>query len=78
MDCSISISEYIQYREAIKLKLNNLKEECPREVLMYLLHRESASRINTLVDCEYSDRSDKKLFLQFSKMNSCKQLKTIT
>lgn len=77
MDCSISIAEYLQYREAIKEKLNIIKNECPKDVMNYLLKKESVSRMNKLIDCEYSDRSDKKLFLEFSKLNSCEQLKTI-
>lgn len=77
MDCSLAIEEYILYKEAIKNRLKNLEPDCPKEVLKYLLKPESNSRINKLINCEYTDSFDKKLFIEYSKMISCSSLKNI-
>lgn len=76
-DCSISISEYFAYQAAIKHKLYGLKDECPMEVLNYLLKQESATRINKIIDCSYVDTLDKKRYTEYTKLNSCKSLKSI-
>lgn len=77
MDCSLAIKEYILYKEAIKHRLKILEPDCPKEVLKYLLNPESISRINKLINCEYTDSIDKKLFIDYSKMISCSSLKNI-
>lgn len=77
MDCSLSIAEYFAYQEAIKDKLHGLKDECPLEVLKYLLKKESKSRMNRVIDCSYTDTLDKKRYIEFTKLDSCKSLKTI-
>jgi len=77
MDCSISMSEYFAYQEAIKLKLQGLKDDCPMDVLKYLLKRESTSRMNRVIDCSYTDTLDKKRYVEYTKLNSCKLLRTI-
>ena len=59
-DCSISIAEYFAYQEAIKYKIHDLKDECPLDVLKYLLKRESTSGMNRVIDCSYTDTLDKK------------------
>jgi hypothetical protein len=76
-DCSISIAEYFAYQEAIKHKLSSLKDECPMEVLNYLLKRESISRMNRVIDCSYPDKFDKKRHIEYTKLDSCKLLRTI-
>jgi hypothetical protein len=76
-DCSISFAEYFAYQEAIKHKLQGLKDECPREVLNYLLKRESISRMNRVIDCSYTDTLDKKRYIEYTKLDSCKSLRTI-
>ena len=77
VDCSISIAEYFAYQEAIKYKLYGLQYECPLDVLKYLLKRESTSRMNKVIDCSYTDTLDKKRYIEYTKMSSCKYLKTI-
>ena len=76
-DCSISIAEYFAYQEAIKHKLHRLKDECPMEVLNYLLKRESITRMNRVIDCSYTDTLDKKRYIEYTKLDSCKSLRTI-
>ena len=76
-DCSISIAEYFAYQEAIKRKLYDLKDECPKEVLNFLIKKESTSRMNKVIDCSYTDTLDKKRYIEYTKMSSCKYLKTI-
>ena len=76
-DCSISIAEYFAYQEAIKYKIHDLKDECPLDVLKYLLKRESTSRMNRVIDCSYTDTLDKKRYIEYTKLNSCKSLRTI-
>jgi len=77
MDCSISIAEYFAYQEAIKRKLHNLKDECPIDVLNYILKRESTTRMNKVIDCSYTDTLDKKRYIEYTKLDNCKSLKTI-
>lgn len=77
MDCSLAIEEYILYKEAIKNRLKILEPECPKEVLKYLLKPESISRIKKVINCEYTDSFDKKLFIEYSKMISCSSFKNI-
>jgi hypothetical protein len=76
-DCSISIAEYFAYQEAIKNKLWGLKDECPVEVLNYLLKRESITRMNRVIDCSYTDKLDKKRYIEYTKLDNCKSLRTI-
>ena len=76
-DCRISFAEYFAYQEAIKDKLRGLKDECPMEVLNYLLKRESISRINRVIDCSYTDTLDKKRYIEYTKLDNCKSLRTI-
>lgn len=76
-DCSLSIAEYLAHQEAIKYKLYALKDECPMEVLKYLLKRESKIRINKVIDCSYADHLDKKRYTEYAKLDNCKLLKTI-
>jgi len=76
-DCSISIAEYFAYQEAIKHKLRGLQDECPIDVLKYLIKRESVSRMNKVIDCLYTDTLDKKRYVEFTKLDSCKSLKNI-
>jgi len=76
-DCSISIAEYFAYQEAIKHKLRGLQDECPLDVLKYLLKRESTSRMNKVIDCSYTDTLDKKRYVEFTKLDSCKSLRNI-
>lgn len=76
-DCSISIAEYFAYQDAIKRKLYDLKDECPKEVLNFLIKKESTSRMNKVIDCSYTDTLDKKRYIEYTKMSSCKYLKTI-
>lgn len=76
-DCSISIAEYFAYQEAIKNKLQGLKNECPIDVLNYLLKKESANRMNKVINCSYVDTMDKKRYIDYTKMDTCKNLKTI-
>ena len=76
-DCSISIAEYFAYQEAIKKSLRELQHECPIDVLKYLLKRESISRMNRVIDCSYTDTLDKKRYIEYTKLDSCKSLKTI-
>lgn len=77
MDCSMSIMEYFAYQEAIKDKLHGLKNECPMEVLKYLLKKESKTRMNRVIDCSYSDTLDKKRYIEFTKLDNCNSLKNI-
>lgn len=77
VDCSISIVEYFAYQEDIKHKLHGLKNECPLDVLKYLLRRESTSRMNRVIDCSYTDTLDKKRYIEYTKLDNCKSLKTI-
>lgn len=76
-DCSISIAEYFAYQEAIKHKLCGLQDECPLDVLKYLLKRESTSRMNKVIDCSYKDTLDKKRYVEFTKLDSCESLRNI-
>jgi len=76
-DCSISIAEYFAYQEAIKYKIHDLKDECPMDVLKYLLKRESTSRMNRVIECSYTDTLDKKRYIEYTKLDSCKSLRTI-
>ena len=76
-DCSISIAEYFAYQEAIKYKLRGLQDECPLDVLNYLLKPESKTRINKVIDCIYIDTVDKKRYVEFTKLDSCKSLRNI-
>lgn len=76
-DCSISIAEYFAYQEAVKKKLQDLKDECPMEVLQYLLKRESTNRMNKVIDCSYADKLDKKRYIEYTRLESCKLLRTI-
>ena len=76
-DCSISIAEYFAYQEAIKRKLHGLKDECPKEVLNFLIKKESTSRMNKVIDCSYTDTLDKKRYIEYTKLSSCKSLRTI-
>lgn len=76
-DCSISIAEYFAYQAAIKNKLKGLQAECPLDVLKYLLKQESIGRRNKVIDCSYTDTLDKKRYIEYTKMDSCKSLKTI-
>ena len=74
LDCSKSIIEYFAYQDAIKSKLKNLKDECPMEVLQYLLKRESVTRMNKVIDCSYADVLDKKRYIEYTKFDNCKTL----
>ena len=76
-ECSISIAEYFAYKEAINHKLRGLQDECPLDVLKYLLKPESITRINKVIDCSYTDTIDKKRYVEFTKLNSCKSLRNI-
>lgn len=76
-DCSISIAEYFAYQEAIKHKLRGLQDECPLDVLKYLLKRETTSRMNKVIDCSYTDTLDKKRYVEFTNLDSCKSLRNI-
>ena len=76
-DCSISIAEYFAYQEAIKKKLRGLQDECPVDVLKYLVKRESVTRMNKVIDCSYTDTLDKKRYVEFTKLDSCKSLRNI-
>ena len=76
-DCSISIAEYFAYQGAIKHKLRGLQDECPLDVLKYLLKRESKSRMDKVIDCSYTDTLDKKRYVEFTKLDSCKSLRNI-
>jgi hypothetical protein len=77
MECSVAISEYFGYQIIIKNKLNNLQKECPEEVLKYLLKHETKSRMDKVIKCQYTDHFDKKLYLELTNMDSCKNLKNI-
>lgn len=77
MDCSIAIAEYLAYQEAIKLKLHDLKDECPSDVLKYLLKKESISRVNKIIDCSYTDKFDKKRYFEYTRLSNCESLRTI-
>lgn len=76
-DCSRSIAEYFAYQEAIKNKLQGLKNECPIDVLNYLLKKESTNRMNKVINCSYVDTMDKKRYIDYTKMDTCKNFKTI-
>lgn len=76
-DCSTSIAEYFAYQEDIKHKLQGLKDECPMDVLKYLLKRESTNRMNRVINCSYTDTLDKKRYTEYTKLDNCKSLRTI-
>lgn len=76
-DCSKSIVEYFAYQEAIKYKLYDLKDECPIDVLKYILRKESTNRMNKVIDCSYTDTLDKKRYIEYTKLDSCDSLRNI-
>ena len=66
--CSESIEDYLYAQEKIKKNMSKLKEECPDKVLSFILSRESTSTIKKLINCTWSDFSDKKHISKISKM----------
>jgi len=71
--CSESIEDYLYAQEKIKKNMSKLKKECPDKVLNFILSRESTSTIKKLIDCTWSDFSDKKHISKISKMK-CRDL----
>ena len=71
--CSESIEDYLYAKEKIKKNMSKLKEECPDKVLNFMLQKESENTIKKLIDCTWSDFSDKKHISKISKMK-CRDL----
>ena len=71
--CSESIEDYLYAQEKIKKNMLMLKDECPDKVLIFILSRESTSTIKKLIDCTWSDFSDKKHLFKITKLK-CKDL----
>lgn len=71
--CSNSIEDYLYAQEKIKKNMSKLKDECPDKVLKFMLLRESTSTIKKLIDCTWSDFSDKKHLFKITKLK-CKDL----
>jgi len=66
--CSESIEDYLYSQEKIKKNMSNLKNECPDKVLKFMLLKESTSTIKKLIDCTWSDFSDKKHLSKITKL----------
>lgn len=66
--CSESIEDYLYSQEKIKNNMLKLKEECSDKVLSFMLSRESKHTIQNLIDCTWSDFSDKKHLLKITKL----------
>jgi len=66
--CSNSIEDYLHAQEKIKKNMSKLKEECPDKVLRFMLSRESKHTIKKLIDCTWSDFSDKKHLSKITKL----------
>jgi hypothetical protein len=66
--CSESIEDYIYGQEKIKSNMLKLKDECPDKVLNFILSKESKTTIKKLMDCTWSDYSDKKYILKLIKI----------
>ena len=66
--CSESIEDYLYAQEKIKKNMTKLKDKCPDKVLNFMLSRESTSTIKKLIDCTWSDFSDKKHLLKITKL----------
>lgn len=66
--CSESIEDYLYAQEKIKKNMLKLKDECPDKVLSFILSRESTNTIKKLIDCTWSDFSDKKHILKLLKI----------
>lgn len=71
--CSESIEDYLYAQEKIKKNMSKLKDECPDKVLRFMLSRESTSTIKKLIDCTWSDFSDKKHLSKITKLK-CEDL----
>ena len=66
--CGESIKDYLYDQEKIKKNMIKLKDECPDKVLNFMLSRESKHTIKKLIDCTWSDFSDKKHLLRITKL----------
>ena len=66
--CSESIEDYLYTQEKIKKNMTKLKDECPDKVLRFMLSRESTTTIKKLIDCTWSDFSDKKHLSKITKL----------
>ena len=66
--CSESIEDYLYDQEKIKKNMSKLKDECPDKVLRFMLKRESKHTIKKLIDCTWSDFSDKKHLSKITKL----------
>lgn len=71
--CSESIEDYLYAQEKIKKNMSKLKNECPDKVLNFMLSRESTTTIQKLIDCTWSDFSDKKHIFKLLKIK-CEDL----
>lgn len=71
--CSESIEDYLFTQEKIKNNMIKLKDECPDKVLQFMLSRESKTTIKKLIDCTWSDFTDKKYLLKLIKQK-CEDL----
>jgi hypothetical protein len=71
--CSESIKDYLFTQEKIKNNMIKLKDECPDKVLQFMLSRESKTTIKKLIDCTWSDFTDKKYLLKLIKQK-CEDL----
>ena len=71
--CSESIEDYLYAQEKIKKNMSKLKDECPDKVLRFMLKRESTTTIKKLIDCTWSDFSDKKHLFKITKLK-CEDL----
>lgn len=71
--CSESIEDYLFTQEKIKNNMIKLKDECPDKVLRFMLSRESKTTIKKLIDCTWSDFTDKKYLLKLIKQK-CEDL----
>lgn len=45
--------------------------------LKYLLKHETKSRMDKVINCQYNDHFDKKLYLELTNMDSCRNIKNI-
>jgi len=66
--CGESIKDYLYDQEKIKKNMSKLKDECPDKVLRFMLKRESKHTIKKLIDCTWSDFSDKKHLSKITKL----------
>ena len=65
--CSNSIKEYLFAQEQIKQNMKKIQNECPDKIINFVLSKESSSTIQNLINCSWSDFSDKKHIIKLIK-----------